>query len=425
MREALKVYLPIILLVVAGFAVALRYVAPPPPDRIVFAAGAQGGAYLEFARRYAEILAKDRVTLEIVETAGAADNLRRLADTSTPVEVALIQGGVGSEEGAPGLVAIASVFYEPVWLVLRTDLAVDKLYDLRARRIAIGRDGSGTQILVRQVLRANGLDVARDVDARTIGTDDSFAALRDGTVDAAFFVAARAPAALVDLLAEGKHRLYSFERHAAYRHNFPFLSSITLPSGALDLARDVPNDDTILLAPVAQLVAREDVHPALVQLLIKAAKEVHGPRQIFAPAGAFPTTRYADFALHEDSERLIERGPNFLARYLPFWAAVLVERSLVMLIPFVTLMIPLARIAPPAYRWQVRAKIFAKYKALRRIEAELRAATTPLQRAALLSELDVLQIGAGALKVPAGYADMLFNLRLHIRFVREIVAESR
>ncbi len=425
MREALKVYLPIILLIVAGFAVALRFVAPPPPDRIVMAAGAPGGAYIEFAKQYAEILAKDRVTLEIVETAGAADNLRRLSDRSASVEIGLVQGGVGSEEGSPGLVALGSVFYEPVWLVLRTDVAVDKLHDLRSRRIAIGSDGSGTQILVRQVLRANGLDVVRDVDARAIGTGASFDALRDGSVDAAFFVAARAPAALSDLLAGGKHRLYSFDRHAAYRHNFPFLSSITLPSGALDLARDVPNDDTILLAPVAQLVAREDVHPALVQLLIKAAKDVHGPRQIFAPAGTFPTTRFADFPLHEDSERLIERGPNFLARYLPFWAAVLVERSLVMLIPIVTLMIPLARIAPPAYRWQVRAKIFSKYKALRRIEADLRAATTPLQRAALLSELDVLQAAAGALKVPAGYADMLFNLRLHIRFVREIVAEIR
>ncbi|MBI3503217.1 MAG: TAXI family TRAP transporter solute-binding subunit [Proteobacteria bacterium] len=422
MREALKVYLPIVLLICAGFAVALRFVAPPPPNHLVFAAGAQGGAYLEFAKRYAEILARDRVTLEVVETAGAVDNLRRLGDESTRIDMALIQGGVGSEEGSPGLVTVASVFYEPVWFVFRADLPVEKLHDLRGRRVAIGGDGSGTQILVRQVLRANGLDVTRDVDARAIGTADSFQALREGTVDAAFFVAARAPAALTDLLAAGKHKLFSFERHAAYRHNFPFLSSITLPGGALDLGRDVPNDDTILLAPVAQLVAREDVHPALVQLLVKAAKEVHGPRQIFAPAGAFPTTNFADFALHEDSERLIERGPNFLSRYLPFWAAVLVERSLVMLIPFVTLMIPLARIAPPAYRWQIRGKIFSNYKILRRIEAELRASATPERRTELLAELDSIQMKAGEMKVPVGYADTLYNLRLHIRFVRQIVA---
>ncbi len=424
MREALKVYLPIALLIFAGFAVALRFVAPPPPDKIVFAAGAQGGAYIEFAKRYAEILGRDRVKVEIVETAGAADNLHRIAAEGTRIDLALIQGGVGSEEGSPGLVTVASVFYEPVWLVHRIDLGVEKVHDLRARRIAIGADGSGTQILVRQVLRANGLDVASDIDARAIGTADSFQALREGSVDAAFFVAARAPAALTDLLAGGRHRLYSFERHAAYRHIFPFLSSITLPGGALDLARDVPNDDTILLAPVAQLVAREDVHPALVQLLLKAAKEVHGPRQIFAPAGTFPTTRYADFPLHDDSERLIERGPNFLSRYLPFWAAVLVERSLVMLIPFVTLMIPLARIAPPAYRWQIRAKIFSHYKSLRRIEAELRSADSPARRAELLAEIDGIQERAGAMKVPVGYADTLYNLRIHIRFVRRMVSEG-
>ncbi|MBL8807952.1 MAG: TAXI family TRAP transporter solute-binding subunit [Rhodospirillales bacterium] len=422
MREFLKVYGIVIVLVIAGFAVAMRYVAPPPPNRIVFAAGAQGGAYLGFAKRYAEILARDRVKVEIVETAGAVDNLRRLTDPAAGVDIALMQGGVGSEEGSPGVVALGSVFYEPVWLVVRTDIAIDKLYDLRGRRVAIGRDGSGTQVLVRQVLRANGLDVAKDVDARPLGTTEAFEALGTRAVDAAFFVSASAPGALVDLLAGGGFRLYSFERHAAYKHLFPFLSSITLPSGALDLARDIPADDTILLAPVAQLVAREDIHPALVQVLMRAAREIHGPRQIFAPAGTFPTARFADFPLQEDAERLIERGPSFLIRYLPFWAAVLIERSLVMLIPFVTLMIPLFRIAPPAYRWQVRAKIFSKYKMLRQIEAELRDSPDAARRAALIAELDELQSKAGALKVPTGYADMLFNLRLHIRFVREIVA---
>lgn len=422
MREFLKVYGLVIVLIAAGFAVALRYVAPPPPDRLVFAAGAQGGAYIAFARRYAEILARDRVKVEILETAGAVDNLRRMNDPNVRVDVALMQGGVGSEEGSPGLVALASVFYEPVWLVVRTDVKVDKLYDLRGRRVAIGRDGSGTQILVRQVLRANGIDVGKDVEAQAIGTDASFEALRTRAADAAFFVSATAPAPLADLLAAGNFHLYSFERHAAYKHLFPFLSSIVLPSGALDLARDLPADDTILLAPVAQLVAREDLHPALVQLLLRAAKEIHGSRQIFAPAGTFPTTRFADFELHEDAERLIERGPNFLLRYLPFWAAVLIERSLVMLIPFVTLMIPLMRVAPPAYRWQIRAKIFAKYKQLRQIEADLRATDDAARRAALVAELDELQSRAGDLKVPAGYADALFNLRLHIRFVREIVA---
>jgi hypothetical protein len=198
--------------------------------------------------------------------------------------------------------------------------------------------------------------------------------------------------------------------------------TVVLPAGGLDLARDLPREETILLAPVAQLVVREDLHPALVGLLLRAAQQVHKPRQLFAPGGTFPTTNYNDFELHEDAARLIERGPSFAVRFLPFWAAVLAERLLVLLIPLLTLLIPLARIAPPAYRWQVRSKIFSKYKQLRRIERDLRANPSSDAKARLQAELAALQQAAEALRVPTSYADTLYNLRLHIRFVREIVA---
>jgi hypothetical protein len=94
----------------------------------------------------------------------------------------------------------------------------------------------------------------------------------------------------------------------------------------------------------------------------------------------------------------------------------------VLLIPLLTLLIPLARLAPPAYRWQVRGRIFNKYKELRRIERNLRDNEDRAARAAVVAELEKLQQEAEALKVPASYADILYNLRQHIRFVREIVA---
>lgn len=422
MREVLKVWLPILVLVAAGFALAWRFVDPAPPKSFAFAGGAPGGAYADFAERYRALLAKEGIVLEVRATTGSLDNLRRLNAEPPTADAGFVQGGVGSEEGAPGLATLASVFFEPVWLVLRSDLAVAKLYDLRGLRVAVGGEGSGTQVLVRQMLRANGLDATRDILAANLGTDAAFAALADGQIDAAFVVSARPPAALADLLAAGRHRLYSFARHEAYRLQFPFLSSVVLPAGGLDLARDLPREETILLAPAAQLVVREDLHPALVGLLVRAAQQVHKQRQLFSPAGTFPTTRYNDFDLHEDSVRLLERGPNFLTRILPFWAAVLAERMMVLLIPLLTLLIPLARIAPPAYRWQVRGKIFNKYKELRRIERDLRASPSAEAKARLHAELAALQQAAEALRVPVSYADTLYNLRLHIRFVREIIA---
>jgi uncharacterized protein len=422
MREFIKVYFPIVAMVLAGFAIAWHFVDPAPPDRFVFASGEAGSAKSEFAERYRALLAKEGVSLDVRQTRGALDSMQRMGGDAPSVDAAFIQGGVGSEEGFPGLATVASVFYEPVWLVLRADLAVAKLHDIRGLRVGVGPEGSGTQILVRQMLRANGLDAMRDIAPSILDTDAAFAALRDGQIDAAFSVSANPPPGLADMLADGRFRLFSFRRHEAYRLQFPFLSSVVLPAGGLDLARDLPREETILLAPAAQLVVREDLHPALVGLLVRTAQQVHKQRQLFSPAGTFPTTRYNDFDLHEDSVRLLERGPSFLTRILPFWAAVLAERMMVLLIPLLTLLIPLARIAPPAYRWQVRGKIFNKYKELRRIERDLRANPTAEAKARLHGELAALQAAAEALRVPVSYADVLYNLRLHIRFVREIVA---
>ena len=422
MRDFIKVYFPIVAMVLAGFAFAWHFVDPAPPASFVFASGEPGSAKTEFAERYRVLLAREGVTLDVRETRGALDSMRRMGGDAPSVDAAFIQGGVGSEEGFPGLATVASVFFEPVWLVLRADLAVAKLHDIRGLRVGVGLEGSGTQILVRQMLRANGLDAARDIAPSILGTDAAFAALRDGQIDAAFSVSANPPPGLADMLADGRFRLFGYRRHEAYRLQFPFLSSVVLPAGGLDLARDLPREETILLAPATQLVVREDLHPALVGLLVRAAQQVHKQRQLFSPAGTFPTTRYNDFDLHEDSARLLERGPSFLTRILPFWAAVLAERMVVLLIPLLTLLIPLARLAPPAYRWQVRGRIFNKYKELRRIERNLRDNEDRAARAALVAELEKLQQEAEALKVPASYADILYNLRQHIRFVREIVA---
>ncbi len=420
-----KVYGPIALLIAAGFYVAFRFVAPPPPTTLRFAAGAEGGSYVAFAERYAQILARDGVTLEIQRTAGALENLRRLSGEPPRADAGFVQGGVGSEEGSPGVAVLATVFHEPVWLIVRADLRVTKLSDMRGRRIAIGAEGSGTQILARQLLRANGFDAASDVQTVAMGMGDALVALRERRIDAAFAVSARPPEGLADMLATGRFRLIGFPRHEAYKHNFPFLASVVLPGGSLDLARDVPNEDLVLLAPVAQLAVREDMHPALVQLLFKAAKEVHSPRQLFAPPGMFPSLDHLDFPEHADSERLVRRGPGVLVAYLPFWLAVLIERTLVMLIPLITLMIPLMRLAPPIYRWQIRGKINRWYKRLRTIEIRLLNESDQSAIESCRAELLSIEKAVESLKLPHSYDDALYQLRMHVRFVREKVAGEK
>jgi TRAP transporter TAXI family solute receptor len=414
MREILKVYVPIALVVIAVVVVGLRFVDPPPPKEIRFAAGQPGGFYNQAAGRYRDALARDKITAQIVETQGAVENLRRLA--AGEADVALVQGGLAAEENFPNLVAVAGVFYEPVWVLVRSNIRATRLAELRGRRIAVGAVGSGTRVLALQLLAANDVDatVATLVE---IGAAPALAALAAGEIDAAIVVSAEPSPAMVQLVASGAARLLSFPHAEAYTMRFPFLSAVRLPAGAVSLARNVPPGDTLLVAPTAAVVVRDDIHPALVNLLLKIARDLHGGTQLFARAGAFPTKERLDLPLHEDAVRYLERGPSFLFRYLPFGIAVWIERMLVLLIPLVTILLPILRFAPPAYRWQVQRKIYRWYKRIRQLEVEAEAADIR-QKLAVRAELDELQQRLATLKVPPAYAQQLYDLRLHLDFVR-------
>ena len=196
---------------------------------------------------------------------------------------------------------------------------------------------------------------------------------------------------------------------------------MTLYRGILDLERDVPSADIPLIASVAQLAVNKDLHPAIQSLLLEASEDIHSGNSAFAPAGAFPDKSLIDMPLSGEAERYWKNGPSFLRNYFSFHLANFLERAWVFLIPLITLMIPLVRVAPPIYRWQVRRKIYIWYKDLRELEARGRAATTNDERDQVLGEVSELQKEVGELDVPLSYTEEVYHLRSHIAFVRNLV----
>jgi hypothetical protein len=217
----------------------------------------------------------------------------------------------------------------------------------------------------------------------------------------------------------------SFAQADAFAQQFRFLSKVLLPEGRLDLSANIPAKDVTLLAPAAALVAREDLHPAIIDRLIHAATEVHAKGQLLTEPGQFPSSRFLDIPISPDAERYLKSGPTFLRRHLPFWAATMVERFTVLLIPLVTLLLPLIRFAPPVYNWQVRRKIYRWYGALRRIEQRALTATHAAERSAILKQLDEVEASVGALQVPLGYAESHYNLRTHVQFLRHMIEAAK
>ncbi|MEM7653613.1 MAG: TAXI family TRAP transporter solute-binding subunit [Pseudomonadota bacterium] len=431
MREFLKVYGLITLVVIVGFVLAFQFVNPAPPKTLTIAAGSAQGAYTAFAQQYAKILARDGITLEIKQTGGSVENLSLLRDPDSEIDVAFMQGGVGRPERDETLVGLGSVYFEPLWVFTRRAGPfagqVGRLSDLRGKRVAIGGEGSGTSAVALQLLAANSV-LPENSEFVRLGGNAAADALRAGEVDAAFFVTGRIEGPLTDLAIATDIDLMDFDQADAYAARFRFLSRTTLPQGAISLGLDVPESSLDLLAPAATLIAKESMHPALIDLLLQAAREVHGAGGLFEAPEMFPSPRYLDFALSSDAKRYYESGTRFLRKYLPFWAATLVERLLVMLLPFFTLLIPLFRIAPPTYRWRIRMKIYKWYEKLREIESDARAlkesgggqdpAGVTQKLDAILTDLEELQDEASRVSVPLAYAEHLYHLRQHIEFVR-------
>ncbi len=422
-RSLLKTFAPAVAITIIGFVIAYQFVDPAPPGSIVIATGAEEGAYFLYARRYREQLAADGIELELRNSAGSVENLRLLEDASGQVDLAFVQGGVATAD-APGLVSLGSLYHEPLWVFYRGEQTVTRLPELLGRRIAIGEEGSGTRAIALTLLEDYAIERGAD-SLLPLGGRAAAQALLNAEVDAAFFVAGPDAPLIQELLYADTVRLMSFARSAAYARRYHFLSAITLPEGVIDFDANIPAQDTQLLAPTANLVARNDFHPALVSLVLQAVSRVHGGGDLFVPPGTFPAPRYLDLALDQDARRYYEHGPPFLQRYLPFWAASLVDRLKIMLVPLLTLLIPLFKIMPPAYRWQVRKKIYRWYRELQALDIVHPGAETAARLDDCLVQLDRIEDEVRKVEVPLSYADELYSLRLHLDLVRKHLRGAR
>jgi TRAP-type uncharacterized transport system substrate-binding protein len=428
LRDLLVVGLPLILIVVAGFWLASRYIQPAPPSTLILATGGEGGAYQRFGAAYKDVL--KRYGIEVIEqpSAGSTENLARLRSPDYAVDAAFIQGGTARLQDDDTLVSLGGLYNEPLWIFYRADLESDdkvltRISELRGRRIAIGGTGSGTRHLAMELLYANRLDESnvRLLDQGGLGLAQAFAARR---IDVAFVVGPPESAAVWTLLHASGLRLMSLAHAEAYTRRFPHLSKLILPRGAIDMATDQPPRDVQLLAATATLAVREDTHPALIDLLMLAMSEVHSGPGVFQRPGEFPRatlTTGTDFPLSAEAARYYKSGTPLLQRYLPFWAATLVDRMVVMLIPLIAVLIPVLKIAPGLYNWRIKSRIYQRYGELKFIEAEVEADPARQTREEWLKRIDTIERAVNRLPMPLAFSDMVYTLRAHIGLVREAI----
>jgi uncharacterized protein len=417
-KDQLKIWVLGIGLTVAGFMVAYQFVEPAPPKHIRIATGSLTGAYYSFGNLYKELLKQEGITLEVKQTAGSVANIGLLEDPKSGVDVAFVQGGTADAATGDQLVALASLYYEPLWVFTREGLVIDRLTDLRSSRVAIGPEGSGTRAVALELLEANKLD-DKNTQLTKHGGNAAANLLLKGELDAAMVIASPRSALVSRLIRSPGISVMNFARHEAYTRRNRSLSSVTLPEGAIDLDQNLPPENITLLAPTASLVTREELHPALMTLLVQTAKKVHADGGLFSKPGQFPSSEFVEFPMSEETERYLVDGPSFLHRILPFWAATLIDRLKVMLLPLVTLLYPLAKILPPTYKWRVENRIYRWYKDLHEIEVEAAAKPSASELRALKDRVETIEDDLVDIHVPLSYASGLYELKAHVDGVRQ------
>lgn len=429
-HEALTIWLPALLLVIAAFWITDRFVKPAPPDTFTLSTGAADGAYHQYALQYQRILARDGVHLELKPSTGSVENLVRLRDDNAHVDAAFVQGGLGrlvllpaaGDADVARLYSLGNLAFEGVWLFYRGKKEFTRLAELAGARVAVGPEGSGTRKVAMDLLAAHGID-AKSAPLSPLSGGAAIDALKAGQLDAIFLIAAPEAPVVRELAGSRELRIMSFANAQAISRRFPYLSPVTLAQGVFDLKADVPPKDVQMLAARANLVIRDDLHPALTNLLLQAAAEIHSGPGIFNGPGEFPSAAATDFPLSEEAQRYYKSGKPFLQRYLPFWLANLVERMLVFLIPLLGVVVPVVKFLPTILTWGRRRRINRWYGELKKFEQEL--ASRELSQAELtqhLRRLDEIEEAARELRLPLDFSDQVYTLRQHVDFVRSRLA---
>jgi len=425
-RDRVRLAVLLVVLIAAAIWASFHILQPAPPRRIVLASGAESGIYHRYAQQYIDILGRQGVTVEERLTGGAVENLRLLEDPASGVDVAFLQGGLAGSPDADDLVMLASLYYEPLWIFYRDSATLAQVNQLQGKRIAIGVPGSGTRALANQILAANGLVTENgatrgNTETVALGGNDALRALKAGEVDAALFVGGSPTPAIQAALRDPAIKLMSLSRAAAYPRKLPFLTQLTLPAGTIDFAINVPDRDVQMIGTKAMLAARDGFHPALVNLLLDAARDIHSGQGAFEAAGEFPGTAPLDLRVSPYADQHKRFGPSFLHRYLPFWIATFVERAIIVMVPLIVVVVPVVSYLPDFMRWRVRSRIYRWYGELALLERDVATRKDALPIEKWLRDLDRIQLAVEGLKTPNTFASEAYTLREHIGLVRRTV----
>jgi TRAP transporter TAXI family solute receptor len=409
-------------------ALALHYLVPAPPKKIVIATGGQTGQYFRLGNEYKAALEKNGLQVEVLVTKGSIENLELLNDPQKKVDLAFVQSGTASSNEYPQLQSLAGVFYEPLWVIYRTQafkdarVPPDKVEDLIKKRVSVGVPGSGTRKLVERVFALDQLKM-QGPNIFELNTDQSLEKLKSGDLDAMFISVSNRAQIMQKVFADPSLKIMSFSKAYGYPPRIKGLNVLTVKRATLDVLNDSPSQDILLLTSTAELVSRKDLHPAITALMIDLSLDMLSKPDILSKEKDFPSPNNLSFDSNDDAQKTMRDGPGFLNRYLPFWVAVWVDRLIRVAIPLLAILIPLFNFLPSILEYRIKFKFASIYKDLRMLENQITEGDFDEQK--IDSQLKDLLERSMSLKVSQFNTKDIYDLLAHIGDVQRRIEDLK
>ena len=407
--------IPILLLIIASFYFTSKFIQPSVKKEITIATGSIDGEYYKTALQYKELLEKQKVKVNIVTSNGSLENIELLNEKK--VDIAFVQNGIEIVKNENNLQAIASVYYEPLWIFYKNDTyKMDYLIQLISKKISIGKEKSGTEDLALKILNDNGIN-KKNSQLLYNSTQEAKDLLIKGEIDAMFIVSSPNSNVIKELLENPDISLFSFKRAKAYSRKYSFLEATPIYEGTIDLYKNLPSQDINLLSTTANLIVRDDFSDELTRLILKEIKRIHNKKGLFETQNQFPNIDNLTIEINEDAQRYFTYGDTWLEKIFPYWIASNIDRLKILLIPLITLMIPLSKGFFPLYRWSIRSKIYKWYEEIHKIDLEAEDAKNEELKKYLEKIIALKKEIKAETKVPLSYMGEYYDLIMHLELI--------
>ena len=290
--------------------------------------GGTGGVYYPYGGGLAEIWTKNiKGVRAVAEVTGASVENVKLAHRGETV-VGMIMGdvafqayrGEGKFAGKPqNVLAMASMYPNVLQLVTLKGSGIKNVSDFAGKKISLGAPGSGTAFMADLVLESIGIDT-ESFDVRRLSFNETANALKDGTIDAGFWVVAPGTSSIMDLATTHDIEIVSFtpEQQKQVTNKYGFYSSWDLDAGTYKgVDKPVP---TISVWNV--IIVQKELPEELVYKLSKSLFENNAFLQKIHPFAKYSTPENAvgktPIALHPGAIRAIEeKGVSVPANLRP------------------------------------------------------------------------------------------------------------